>query len=162
MTTYQEHQALTAVTLNGASGSTVRLYEYLKNAQSLAAAHGRAWITPRAASLADDLGRSVRTIRRALADLKRRNLTVSQARFVMHASGAMRQISNRLRVVTTVAASALLAAKRLARAAALRKYRGDIPVTPRTERFKEAASRDLFLDRDAWEKRHASPSKGPG
>lgn len=133
MTAYHTEQALTAHILADASGSTARVYQYLRNAQVLAERFGRTWITPRAKTIADDLGRHVRTVRRALADLKARGAISVQPRFARHRDGRWRQISNRLRVMVTVVAATTLRAKIRERQLTLFKCRSDNNVTPRTE-----------------------------
>ncbi len=101
-TKYQTEQALVCHALEGASGSTVRVYEYLRNSQAEAERFGRRWIVPRQQTIADDLGRHLRTVSRAVADLVERGLLAVQERYA-RIKGVLRRISNRMRVLVTVA-----------------------------------------------------------
>ena len=103
---YQMEQSMVCHALEGASGSSVRVYQYLRNAQLEAGRHGREWIMPRQQTIADDLGRHRRTIQRAIADLAKRGLLVVQARFKRLLTGQWWQVSNRMRVMLTTAAVA--------------------------------------------------------
>ena len=135
MSEYQTEQSMVCHALEGASGSSVRVYQYLRNAQLEARRHGRQWIMPRQQTIADDLGRHRRTIQRAIADLARRGLLVVQARFKRLLTGEWRQVSNRMRVMLTTAAVATRTLLVRTRASLLTKsrpwYRCDIPVAPR-------------------------------
>jgi DNA-binding transcriptional MocR family regulator len=101
-TKYQTEQALVCHALDGASGSIVRVYEYLRNSQAEAERFGRRWIMPRQQTIADDLGRHLRTVSRAVAALVDRGLLAVQERYAK-IKGQMRRISNRMRVMVTTA-----------------------------------------------------------
>ena len=135
MSDYQMEQSLICHALEGASGSSVRVYQYLRTAQLEAQRHGRQWIMPRQQTIADDLGRHVRTVQRAIADLIRRGLLVVQPRFKRLLNGQWWQVSNRMRVMLTTAAVAIRTLLVRKRASLLTKslpwYRCDIPVAPR-------------------------------
>lgn len=124
--------------LEDASGSAVRVHQYLRNAQAEAERHGRRWVMPRQQTIADDIGRCRRTVQRAIAELARRGLLVVQARFCRLLSGEWRQISNRMRVMSTVAAAVARTALVKARASLLARFqpwhRSDIPDAPRIHR----------------------------
>lgn len=133
MSSYSTAQAITCHALKNASGSTTRVYEYLRNIQALAEHHGRGWITPRAQTIAEAIGRHTRTVRRALAELRARGLVVCQARYVKKRSGIVRQISNRMRVILNIASAALAAQEKTKTTKGLSPYRADKLGTPNTE-----------------------------
>lgn len=141
MSLYHAEQALACHVLKNVSGTAARLYQYLANAQRLAGLHGRLWIAPRASTMAADLGRHVRTIRRALAQLRQAGALVVQTRFHWSRNRQWRQISNRIRVITTTTAALMQAETIKKRAVNLFKYRADIAVTPRTDELRTQASR---------------------
>lgn len=135
MTKYQTEQALICHALEGASGSSMRVYTYLRNAQVETERNGRHWIMPRNQTIADDLGRHVRTIQRATKDLVERGLLVVQPRFARLRNGQWWQISNRMRVMVTTAAAVTRTLVVKARASLLYKarvfYKCDISSMPR-------------------------------